>query len=79
MVLFANHAPVMKQHRNSFIASLIGTVAVAVCCFTLLLVIIFGAIGLGTAIPYLDFILLPALAILIIVTTVSFMKWRKTS
>ena len=67
----------MKQHRNSFIASLIGTVAV--CCFTPLLVIIFGAIGLGTAIPYLDFILLPALAILIIVTTVSFIKWRNTS
>ena len=69
----------MKQQRNTFIASLIGTVAVAVCCFTPLLVIIFGAIGLGTVIPYLDFILLPALAVLIIVTAISFIKWRKTS
>jgi mercuric ion transport protein len=67
----------MKQNRNNFIASLIGTILVAVCCFTPLLVVILGAIGLSAFNPYLDFILLPALAILLIVTIVSFIKWRK--
>jgi mercuric ion transport protein len=69
----------MKQNRNKFIASVIGTVFVVVCCFTPLLVVIFGAIGLSAFTPYLDFILLPALAILVIVTIVSFIKWRKTA
>ena len=68
----------MKQYRNKFIASVIGTMFVAICCFTPLLVVIFGAIGLGAFIPYLDFILLPALAILLIVTIVSFIRWRKS-
>ena len=69
----------MKQNRNNFIASVIGTILVAVCCFTPLLVVILGAIGLSAFNPYLDFILLPALAILLIVTIVSFIKWRKAN
>jgi len=69
----------MQQYRNKFIASIIGTILVAVCCFTPLLVVTFGAIGLSAFIPYLDFILLPALAILLIVTIVSFIKWRKAN
>jgi mercuric ion transport protein len=68
----------MKQNRNKFIASVIGTMLVAVCCFTPLLVVTLGAIGLSAFIPYLDFILLPAFAVLLIVTVVSFIKWRNT-
>lgn len=67
----------IKQSRNKFIASLVGTILVAVCCFTPLLVITLGTIGLSAFIPYLDFILLPALAVLLIITIVSFIKWRK--
>jgi mercuric ion transport protein len=67
----------MKQYRNKFIASVTGTIVVAVCCFTPLIVLIFGAIGLSAVIPYLDFVLLPALAVLTIVTIISFIKWRK--
>ena len=69
----------MKQNRNKFVASVISTMLVAVCCFTPLLVVILGAIGLSAFIPYLDFVLLPAFAILLIVTIVSFIKWRKAN
>jgi mercuric ion transport protein len=67
----------MNRHKKTFIASLIGTFLVAICCFTPLLVIISGAIGLSMIIPYLDIILFPALGLLLIITIYSFIKWRK--
>jgi mercuric ion transport protein len=67
----------MNQYRNKFITSLAGTLLVALCCFTPVLVLALGAAGLSAYIPYLDFILLPAFAVLIITTVVSFIKWKK--
>lgn len=45
-----------------------GTLVAAVCCFTPVLVVLFGALGLAGAVGYLDFVLLPALAIFALVT-----------
>lgn len=56
---------------------LIGAVVTAVCCFTPVLVILFGAMGLSAAIGYLDFALFPALAIFLILTGVGL--WRHRS
>ena len=42
--------------------SLSGSVVAALCCFTPVLVILFGVIGLSTWVGYLDYVLLPALA-----------------
>lgn len=39
----------------------VGTVLVAVCCFTPILVILLGVVGLSALIGYLDYVLLPAL------------------
>lgn len=47
---------------------LIGTVIAAVCCFTPLLVILLGAVGLSAALGWLDYVLLPALGIFIGIT-----------
>ena len=69
----------MNKYKKTFIASLAGTIIVAVCCFTPFLVIILGAIGLSVIVPYLDVILLPALFLLIIVTVISYIKWRKAN
>lgn len=41
---------------------LIGSVIAAICCFTPVLVVLLGAIGLGAITGYLDYVLLPALA-----------------
>lgn len=41
----------------------IGAVIAAICCFTPILVILLGAIGLGAITGYLDFVLVPALLI----------------
>ena len=40
-----------------------GTVIAAVCCFTPALVILLGAVGLSAWLTWLDFVLLPALAL----------------
>ncbi len=39
----------------------IGVIVSALCCFTPVLVLIFGAVGLATWVGYLDYVLMPAL------------------
>ena len=47
---------------------LIGTVIAALCCFTPVLVILFGAVGLSALLGWLDYVLLPALAFFVVLT-----------
>jgi mercuric ion transport protein len=54
---------------------LIGTVVAALCCFTPLLVILLGAIGLSALLGYLDYLLLPSLAFFIALTV--YALWRR--
>jgi mercuric ion transport protein len=63
-----------ERYKTSFMAAAIGTAVAALCCFTAVLVIVFGAIGLSSLTPYLDYVLLPALAVLLVVTVVSYQK-----
>jgi mercuric ion transport protein len=53
---------------------LIGTVVTGLCCFTPVLVILFGALGIGALVSYLDLILLPALAVFLGIT---FYAWKR--
>jgi len=55
--------------------SVIGTVLVALCCFTPVLVILLGAVGLAALTGYLDYVLLPALVFFIGLTC--YAVWRK--
>ena len=41
---------------------LIGTIISALCCFTPILVVVLGAVGLSSILGWLDYVLLPALA-----------------
>jgi len=53
---------------------IIGTVIAALCCFTPVLVILFGVVGLGALIGYLDYVLFPALFFFIALTV--YAVWR---
>jgi mercuric ion transport protein len=66
-----------KKYRNRFIAALVGTGIVALCCFTPVLVVLLAAVGLSAFTPYLDFVLFPALAVFIVLTVIAYRKWRK--
>ena len=47
---------------------IVGTVIAALCCFTPILVVLFGFVGLSAIVGYLDYVLLPALAMFVLIT-----------
>ncbi len=49
--------------RKLLRTGIIGTVIAAICCFTPVLVILLGAVGLSVWLGWLDYVLFPALAI----------------
>jgi mercuric ion transport protein len=49
--------------KRLVVAGLIGMIVAALCCFTPLLVVLLGVVGLSAAIGKLDYVLLPAMAI----------------
>ena len=65
----------MKNPKTLLRVSVIGTVLVALCCFTPILVILLSTVGLAAVIGYLDYVLLPALALFIGLTL--YALWRK--
>ncbi len=55
----------------------LGTVVVALCCFTPILVILLGVVGLSALTETLDVVLLPALAVFIGLTIYAVVRKRK--
>lgn len=53
----------------------VGTVVAALCCFTPVLVVLLGAVGLSALTGYLDYVLLPALAAFAGLT--AYALWRR--
>ena len=58
---------------------IIGALIAALCCFTPVLVILLGAIGLSSMVGYLDVVLLPTLGIFIIITVYALWKRRESA
>jgi mercuric ion transport protein len=54
---------------------IIGRVIAALCCFTPILVVLFGVVGLSAVVGYIDYVLLPALGVFILLTL--YALWRK--
>ncbi len=52
----------------------IGTIIAALCCFTPVLVILFGVVGLSAAVGYLDYVLFPALGLFILLTVYALLR-----
>ena len=55
---------------------IIGAGVTAVCCFTPVLALLLGAVGLSAAIGWLDYVLLPALALFLCLTARALWKTR---
>lgn len=56
-------------------AGIIGTVIAALCCFTPVLAVLLGAVGLSAALGWLDYVLLPALGFFAALTV--YAVWRR--
>ncbi len=56
---------------------IIGTVIAAICCFTPALVILLGVVGLSAWLAWLDYILLPLLALSLGITIYGLILWQR--
>ncbi len=69
---------VVNSMNNKLVKiGLVGTVITAICCFTPVLVALFGAIGLATLVGYLDFVLFPLLGVFIVILVVGIFKQKR--
>jgi len=57
-----------KSSNGLLKVGVIGSAIAAICCFTPVLTITLGVIGLGVFTGYLDYILLPAMAVFVGIT-----------
>ena len=64
-----------KSDRRLLTTGIIGTAIVALCCFTPVLVVLFGLVGLSAVLGWLDYVLFPALAFFIGLTI--YAVWRR--
>ncbi len=54
----------MKRRGKTFLSiGVTGSIITALCCFTPILVMLLGALGLSALVGYLDYVLLPALVV----------------
>lgn len=53
----------------------IGTALVALCCFTPVLFVLLGVVGLGSLLGYADYVLMPGLVVFIGITI--YALWRR--
>jgi len=63
------------QSNKLLRVGVIGTMIAALCCFTPILVILFATIGLSWAVGYLDYLLLPAMVVFMVLIMVAL--WRR--
>lgn len=57
------------------LTGVVGSVVAALCCFTPVLVVLLGAVGLSALLGVLDLVLLPALGVFVALTL--YALWRR--
>ena len=67
--------PGTQARRRLLRVGIAGSVVTALCCFTPVLVLLLGALGLSAAVGLLDWVLLPALAGFVLLT--GYALWRR--
>ena len=64
------------DNRTLLKTGVAGSVIAAVCCFTPVLWILLGVLGLSAWVGWLDYVLLPALAVFVGITIYALWRWR---
>ncbi len=69
----------MTSNKNLLYTGIGGTVIAALCCFTPLLVVLFGVVGLSAWLGWIDYVLFPALGFFMLLTVYAlYRQSRKT-
>lgn len=66
------------KRRRLLQVGIVGSIVAALCCFTPILVLLLGAVGLSAALGWLDYVLLPALAGFLGLTAYALIARRRT-
>jgi mercuric ion transport protein len=68
------------SHENRLLTvGIAGSVVSALCCFTPILVILLGAVGLSALVGWLDYVLLPALVVFLGITVYALTRRRRAA
>ena len=62
------------NNRTLLRTGVAGTIVAALCCFTPVLVVLLGAVGLSALVGWLDYVLIPALVVFLGITVYA---WRR--
>lgn len=65
------------RSRRMLKTGIAGTVIAAICCFTPLLAVLFGLVGLSAWLGYADYVVFPALAFFIALTAYALVRQRR--
>lgn len=63
--------------RKVLAAGIVGSVVAAICCFTPVLVIAFGVLGLSAWVGWLDYVLFPVLAFFLGLTAYALIRMQR--
>ena len=67
----------MMTNNKLLKTGIVGTVVAALCCFTPILVVLLGAIGLSAWLGWLDYVQFPALGGFILITAYAVHRGRR--
>lgn len=67
----------MDKHTKLLRIGIGGSLVAALCCFTPILVVLLGVVGAAAWVGYLDYVLLPTLAIFLGITAYAWHKRRQ--
>lgn len=67
------------RNKTLLKTGVVGSVIAAICCFTPVLVISMGALGLSAWLAWMDYVLFPALLIFTCIAAYAFMRMRRKS
>lgn len=66
-----------RQGKKCFKTGIWGTIVTAICCATPVLAVALASIGLAAVVPKLDYVLLPALLIFLLLAVYGWHKGRR--
>ncbi|MBI4640258.1 MAG: mercury resistance system transport protein MerF [Candidatus Tectomicrobia bacterium] len=66
----------MEKPKTLLKTGIVGSAITALCCFTPILVVTLGLMGLSAIVGYLDYVLFPALGIFLMITAYAVVKGR---
>jgi mercuric ion transport protein len=68
----------MLRNKKLLCTGIGGSVVTAICCFTPILVVLLGAVGLSAWLGWIDYVLLPALGLFLLLTVYALYRhWKR--